>query len=138
PGAQVLAQALGLRVAARRRGDPVAEEPVHDEVEAPQVRQRMALDGEGGGLGDEAPERVDGERLGEPGVGGRVPRPHPHVRVPAFVPRAGAADRAERQPLGRSAGGGGRAAAGTRAWWRAGGGGGGGGGVVASASPGRG
>src|SRR5438093_4407757 len=43
PGAQVLAEALRLRVAPGGGGDAVAEEAVDDEVEAEQVRERVAL-----------------------------------------------------------------------------------------------
>src|SRR5207247_593958 len=51
PRPQVLAEALRLRIAARRRRDPVAEEAVHDEVEAPEVRERMAVDRQAGRFG---------------------------------------------------------------------------------------
>src|SRR6185503_7757245 len=58
PCAQELPQALRLRIAPRRRRHAVAEEPVHDEVEAPEIRERVPLDLERGALRNEALERL--------------------------------------------------------------------------------
>ena len=57
-GAQQLPEALRLRVQPQVRGDAPAEDAVHDEVDGPQVRQRVAADRIGLDLGQERLERV--------------------------------------------------------------------------------
>src|SRR2546428_6699187 len=79
PGPQVLAEALRLRVAARRRGDAVAEQPVDDEVEAPEVRERVTLDRQVCRLRHQRPETLDAELVLEPGVRRTAPRPDADV-----------------------------------------------------------
>src|SRR5207302_6201391 len=96
-----LAEALRLRVAARRRGDAVAEQPVDDEVEAPEIRERVALDREARRLGHERPEALDAELALEPSVRRTAPRPHADVGVPALVARARPEEPPKRYPLRR-------------------------------------
>jgi enoyl-CoA hydratase len=96
PGAQVLPQALGLRVGAGRGGHAGSEQAVDDEVEGQQVRQLVAVDLEVGGLGEELAEPADGQVPAQPRVGGGADRPQAHVRVAALVAGPGAAQPSER------------------------------------------
>ena len=60
-GAQVLAEALGLRVERGRAGDALAEVADEHEVERPQVGQLVAADLQVGGLGEQLADPLGGQ-----------------------------------------------------------------------------
>ena len=67
--AQVFAETLGLRIAAQRGGDAVAEQALQHEVERQQIRQREALDLELARFDEQRAQALDREEALEPDVG---------------------------------------------------------------------
>src|SRR5699024_8427155 len=103
PGAQPLGQPLGLRVPAVAVGDALAQQPVDDEVHRAQPGQFVALDGQVGGLGQQATQLVDGERVEHPPVGLVAAGPQADVGGAALVAGAGPEDVPERTAAGGTA-----------------------------------
>ena len=86
-GAQQLTETFRLRVQAQARRHAPTEDPVDDEVDRSQVRERVPADRKGLDLGQQRVEHVGGERTLEP-VGDLVlVGPHAHVGVAPLVPR---------------------------------------------------
>ena len=86
---------------------PSAQQPVDHDVDPTEVGQRVHLDVEVAGLGEQVPHEVggdDGEQPGNPGVVRRRPvvrDPQPEVGVAALVPGPGVHEGAERDALPR-------------------------------------
>src|SRR3982751_907397 len=59
PGAEVLAEALGLGVGTGRGGHPVAEQPDDHEVDRAQVGQLVPVHGQPGRLGQQLDQALD-------------------------------------------------------------------------------
>src|SRR5262249_10952870 len=103
--AEVLAEALGLRVGTGGAGYAGGEQAVNDEVDGKEGRQFVAVDVQVGSLGEQLAEPVHGQVAAEPGVRGRTDGPQADVGRAALVARPRTAQPTEGDVLGRGAAG---------------------------------